>query len=139
MVRPVPRDHGPGDREQVERAFLGEEVELASRNVPVVMGDIERSTGRHPDVEVDRYLGSVRISFNGNFTTPSVSEWENPDALVEVAAYLQEHMLDEVGLWPVCPTHDGRVLIPEVAPGGAVWRCRSGGHDAAPIGQLGRP
>lgn len=130
------RGNGAVSRDVAEAAFSSAEVQLAAANVAIVLRDIERTTALRPTVEADDHMGGVRVSFNGNYTAPSVWAWENPDALVEVAAYLQEHVMESVGLWPTCPAHH-QVLLPDVEEGQASWRCQSGEHVVAPVGQLG--
>jgi hypothetical protein len=129
--------HGPVPKEVVLAEFVVDQVRLAAENVAIVMPDIERSSGLRPIVAVDNYMSLVRISFNGGYTTPSVWAWENPEALVEVADYLQEQMMNDAGVWPSCPAHT-QVLLPEVHGDAAVWWCRTGDHTVARIGDLGR-
>jgi hypothetical protein len=129
--------HGPADRATVEQAFLLHLVALARDNVATVMPDVERTTKLRPIVEVDECAAAVRVSVNGSYTTPSVEEWENPEALADLAGYIQEQVIDELNsTWPVCPDH-GQVLIPEVHEGAAIWWCRSSEHQVAPVGDLG--
>ena len=115
-------------------------LELAKKNVAVVLADVERSTALRPSVTVDAYMGVVRIAYNESSTTPSVSAPGNPKALAETADYLQQHVAEDAGahgqgsIWPVCPTHS-RMLRTVVETDRAVWKC-PGGHVASEIGQL---
>ena len=127
--------HGEAAKDVAEAAFILDQLALAEQNVAVVVADITRTTASRPVIKVDDYLGAVRISFNGNSTTPSISTWENPEALVDVSGYLQEHMLDDEGMWPLSPRHGG-ILLPGVSGNDAAWHCRTGDHVVAPIGQL---
>ena len=105
-------------------------VTLAKINVPVVLLDVERTTGLRPKVTIENYRGGVLISCNGG-TAPSVSARSNPEALAETADYLQELVAEEVGtagqatLWPVCSTHS-RMLRGVVDGAEAVWKCPRG-------------
>ena len=129
--------HGPADRPSVERAFLLDLVELTRQNVRIVMPEVERTTKLRPTVEVEEFQEAVRVSVDGSYTTPSVKEWENPEALVDLAGYIQEQVIDELNsAWPVCPKH-GQVLIPEVHNGVGTWWCRPEDHAVCEIGQLG--
>jgi hypothetical protein len=130
--------HGPVPDDVVAVAFILDQITLATENVAVVMPDIERTSGLRPVVEVDDYEGGVRISFNGGYTTPSVSDWGNPDALAEVADYLQEHVMDALNaVWPTRADHDFG-LHAEVEMGKATWWCAPGGHPVALVGPLGQ-
>jgi hypothetical protein len=128
--------HGPVAFDRVEEAFVADQVQLTTRNVAVVLTDIERTTDLRPGIVVDRYHNGVRVAVDGSFTTPSVTEWANPEALADLAGYLQEHVAEALWrAWPVCPEHD-MGLWPEVHGDAAVWWCRYRGHPAAPVGQL---
>jgi hypothetical protein len=127
--------HGAMDPDRVRAAFLEDQLALARSNAALVIGDIFRTTGRTPDVVVDEFDGTVRITFDGSYTTPSIEEWENPVAPADVAGYLQEQMFDD-GIWPRCPRDDGMVL-PEVRGDTAMWWCRTYRHPVSPIGDLG--
>jgi len=126
---------GPLSKDLVEIAFVLDQISRAQDNSAVVLRDIERSGRRCPTIEVDDYCNAVRISIDGSYTTPSVWEWENPEALVETAAYIQEQLMDE-DVWPECPIH-GQYLRPEARGGTAVWWCVTGDHPVAPVGELG--
>lgn len=127
--------YGPRPKDVVEATFVQDQVRLAAANVSIVMPDIERTSELRPTVDVDDYFNSVRITVNGNYTTPSLWAWENPEALAQVAGYLPEQMIDS-GLWPLCPQHS-QVLIPEVHGDTATWWCRTREHAVARIGELG--
>jgi hypothetical protein len=137
-LRDVYDTHGPAPKDVVAVAFVLDQINLATEKVAVVMPDIERTSGLRPVVEVDDYEGGVGISFNGSYTTPSVWAWVNPDALAEVADYLQEHVMDALNaVWPACPDH-AFGLHAEVKMGEAAWWCAPGGHPVALVGQLGQ-
>jgi hypothetical protein len=86
-------------------------VDLARQNVQVVLDDIERTTGLRPTFTVDAYMNVVRIAYGQDSTTPSVFATTNPEALVETAAYLQDHVAEDIwSPWPVCAIHDKGLL-----------------------------
>ncbi len=139
---------GPAPREVVWGALLGHLVELANDAVAAVLDDLQGTSALRPEVLVDDYDGNgVRIWINDGYTAPSMWALERPEAFVEVAEYFQEQLdlaeyLQELleqapGCWPRCAEHDVG-LHAEVHDGAAVWRCRSGGHTVAPIGELCR-
>ena len=129
--------HGPLTMDLVGIALVLDQVQLATEDVKIVLADLARTTNLQPDVVVDDYEGGVRVSFNGSYTAPSVWEWENPDALAEVADYLQEHVVEELHTaWPTCPEH-GFGLHAEVHGQTAVWWCRYRNHTVARVGHLG--
>ena len=129
--------NGPASEDTVRAAFVLDQLALAEANVAIVMSDIERTTDLRPKVVVNDLDEAVCISFNGNFTSPSVMAWDNPEALAEVAGYLQEHVMEALWrTWPECPDHDFG-LSPQVKKGGAVWWCRPREHAVAVVGHLG--
>jgi hypothetical protein len=138
-----PPEFWDGGREDWPVEDIRDQIELAEKNVEVVLDDIDRSTGIRPRVTVDAYMNGVRIAYHGDSTTtPAVSAHSNPDALAETAEYLQDHIIGDIGadgpstLWPICPIHD-RLLHAEVHDGTAVWWCHPGNHLAALVGELG--
>jgi hypothetical protein len=128
---------GPVSQAVVTQAAMRHQVALANDAVTAVLADLHRTTAFRPVVEVDVWMeGSIRISIDGGFTTPSMWEVEQPQAFAEVADYVQEQMGQKLGRWPVCGLHDVG-LHPEVHGGRAVWWCRTERHAVAPIGELG--
>jgi hypothetical protein len=88
-------------------------------------------------MRVDKWEGgSVRIIVNNGFTAPSMWERTEPEAIAEVADYVQEQLDQELGCWPICDAHDVG-LHADARDGVAVWWCRLGEHAVAPIGELG--
>lgn len=129
--------NGPANEEVVRAAFGLDQLALAEANVAIVMSDIERTTDLRPKVVVNDLDEAVCICFNGNYTSPSVFAWDNPEALAEVADYLQEHVMEALWrTWPECPEHDFG-LFPQVRQGEAVWWCRPQEHAVAAVGHLG--
>jgi hypothetical protein len=137
---------GAVDRDVVSRAFLNHQVMLANEAVAAVLGDLHRTSAMLPTVVVDDYEGNgVRIRINDGYTAPSMWESERPEAFVEIAQYFQDQLdladylqefADVQGCWPLCGEH-GTGLRAEVHDGTAVWRCYSGAHTVAPVGELG--
>ena len=137
---------GGARRDLVDRAFLKDQVALAKDAASAVLSDLHRTSALRPTVTVDDYEGTgVRIWVNGGYTAPSMWAIEKPEALVEVALYIQDQLdladyLQEFeqadGCWPLCDEH-GVGLRAEVREGIAVWWCRAGHHGVAPIGHLG--
>jgi hypothetical protein len=114
------------------------QLAFAERVLAVVLGDLHRTTPLRPDVTVDECNHAVRITINGNFTTPalSVAPYEVTAGFVEVAAYVQDNVCDDTGaIWPVCPFH-GFGLHPQIDAGRAMWWCRPRDHPIAAIGEL---
>jgi hypothetical protein len=107
------------------------------------LADLHRTTDERPVVEVDVWMeSSIRISIDGGFTAPSMWEVDAPEAFAEVADYLQDQLQGVVvdgswRFWPECRQHNAG-LHAEVHDGRAVWRCRIGDHEVAPMGQLGQ-
>jgi hypothetical protein len=129
-------DRGRVTEESVIAAYLLELIERTRQNLTVVLADIERTTELRPDIIVDDYEGTIRVSVDGSYQTPSVTEWTNPEALAELADYLQDQLTEEPWrAWPVCPEHH-LGLYTEVHDHRAVWWCRSGDHPVAPVGAL---
>jgi hypothetical protein len=111
-------------------------IKLTRENVDFVRVDVERTTTLRPGITVDDYRGVVRITYDSSYTTPSLSAWQNPEALAETADYLQDHVVDDLRRpWPVCLAHDKGVYA-EVHDGRALWWCRYGGHPVAQVGHL---
>lgn len=52
---------------------LREQVALAEDNVQLVLVDIKYTTDRTPHVTVDTDVGTVRVSYNGNYTTKAAA------------------------------------------------------------------
>jgi hypothetical protein len=115
---------------------LDELLAVARRAVARVVADLHRTTAERPSVAVDAWQGSsVRIVVNGGFTAPSVWERTTPEAIAEVADYIQEQLDQDLGCWPVCEAHNVG-LHAEARDGVAVWWCRLGEHRVAAIGEL---
>ena len=131
---------GPVSKEAAGSAYLLAQIDLAERCVSVVLRDLHRTSGKRPDVAVDDLEERVRITVDGGYQTPSMmaAPWDQTDALVEVADYLQGEVMGNEGpAWPVCPTHD-LGLHPLVVADRAVWWCEPTSHEVAEIGTLGR-
>jgi hypothetical protein len=136
-------ERGPVEKEVVTRAAMEHQIAVASEAVRMVLADLHRTTDERPVVEVDVWMeSSIRISIDGGFTAPSMWEVDAPEAFAEVADYLQDQLLGVVvdgswRFWPECRQHNAG-LHAEVHDGRAVWRCRIGDHEVAPMGQLGQ-
>jgi hypothetical protein len=129
--------HGGLDMESVKTAFLLDQIQISEANVAVVLQDIENTSALRPDIVVDDYEGGVRVAFDGSYALPSVTAWENPEALAEVADYLQERVMEKLwAVWPTCPRH-GFGVFAQVHGGVAMWWCRFGQHGVAAVGLLG--
>jgi hypothetical protein len=132
------QSHGPVSTEVVQVAFVLDQVALADRAVASVLGDLHRTSSFRPKVNVDDVDGSIRITVNGSYTTPSMSAapFDVAAGIVEVADYLQEKVIDNAGpVWPVCPWH-GFGLHPQVNVGRAMWWCRPLDHPVSVVGEL---
>ncbi|MEY2451232.1 MAG: hypothetical protein QOD92_806 [Acidimicrobiaceae bacterium] len=128
---------GPiNDARLAERA-ADRQLALAKEAVDLVMSDAARSEpGVDLEVTVDAYEGSLRISVDGSFETPSMLEWERAAAIAEVASYLQEYLCEKVrGTWPTCSMHD-LGLHATTRDGVALWLCTEGPHTVTVIGGL---
>lgn len=131
--------HGPVDREVVTLAAIEHQTALAKDAVARVLRDLHRTTKARPVVEVDVWKETtIRITVDGVYETPSMSEVRPNEAVAEVADYLQAQLIERPvpGVWPVCAVH-GFGLHAEMHEGVAVWRCHPGRHSVATIGVLG--
>jgi hypothetical protein len=137
-LQEVFRAHGPVAGDVVEVVFRLGQLALTERALAAVIGDLHRTTKWRPDVTVDDSDGAVRITIDGNVTTPSLSvaPYAVAAGFVEVAAYVQENVSDNAGaIWPVCSFH-GFGLHPQINAGRAMWWCRPRDHPIAAIGEL---
>ena len=117
---------------------ISEQLRLAGVNVEVVPAAVHRTTDLRPEVVVDSYRSGVRIAYRGGRTTPSIRATSNPEALVETADYLKDHVVEEKwSPWPVCPLHEIGGVQPDVRDGVVIWWCRFGDHLVTDVGKLG--
>jgi hypothetical protein len=127
---------GPVTTDEAEVAYRTHMLEVARADVEIVRRDVERTTEWRPTIEIDEYAETVRIALDSGWSTPAFDNCENPAALVEIADYLQDHVIHELqGAWPLCGAH-GFGAHPELRDGTAVWWCRHPGHVVAEIGDL---
>jgi len=130
---------GPVSADVVEVGWQLDQLASTGRAVDVVLADLYRSSPKRPIVVVDvDEWGSVRVTVDGSYTTPSVyaAPSDAAEVLREVAEYLQDQVLDNHGpVWPTCGRHEFG-LHAELVDGRAVWRCRHGDHSVAEIGEL---
>ena len=145
---------GPISRDELEYLAFGKLIRRAEEAFPAVTADIERTTGLVAHLQIwwpDMYPGDLSwcdVGLSVGFgptagpttTAGSVNDWGSdlPSALVAVADFVMEPVMEEQWSgWPVCP-RDGYGLDPELADGRAIWRCRSPRNEVvAPIGELG--
>jgi hypothetical protein len=129
---------GPLTGEALWGAALSHQYELAKDAVLAVYADLSATlTDRSLTIapEVQGYV--VRISCEGQFSEHDGGRMLafGPDqALLEVAATVQDFLTALWVVWPECPQHQ-RALMPE-ARGKPTWICRHGPHEVAPIGSL---
>jgi hypothetical protein len=130
---------GPVTYEVSEAAFVLDQITLAEEAVAAVLADLHRTSDKRPHVVVDEYELSVRITVDGNYSTPSMMAFpfERAAAFAEVADYLQTEVVGNYGpVWPTCRSHDYG-LHAEVHADRAEWWCRPNSHAVAAIGDLG--
>ena len=128
---------GPASADVVSDALLAYQLALAEAAAGAALHDLEHATSLRPRVVVEAHDGGgVRIRIDNGYTAPSMWALDEPEAFAEVAGYFQEQ-LDQsgAGAWPTCAEHNVG-LHAEVEGGTAVWRCRLGQHDVAPVGAL---
>ena len=143
---------GPTPAEFAHRAFTTEVMNVAREAATAVVSDIHRTTSEQCNavVEYDEW-GSPRVGFwyadratghqCGGFASSPVWEIERADVFAEVADEIQDTLLGVVvggnwKFWPECRRHNAG-LHAEARGGRAVWWCRRGDHEVAPIGRLG--
>jgi hypothetical protein len=136
-------DNGPVEAETVRRAFQARQVGVATKAVDAVRSDLQRTTSERPSliVELDEW-GGVRVAVDGGYSGSPVSHIEPAEVLVEVADDVQDQLQGVVvdgawRFWPDCRQHNAG-LHAEIHDARAVWWCRLGNHELAPIGQLGQ-
>jgi hypothetical protein len=142
---------GPISRDELEWMAFDAWTATAEAAFPEVVGDIVRTTGLRPHleiwwpdfafVEVSGWFSGLLVRFeSGSESGRDVPDWgrDLQTALVAVADFVMEPVTEELWSgWPVCPD-DGYGLDPEVADGRAIWRCRSPQKEVvAAIGELG--
>jgi hypothetical protein len=112
------------------------QLRLYREQVDVVIDDIQRTTRLRPVIEVRLVNGNaVAVSYNFTFTAPSAFSLDPAEALTELADYLQEFVISDLGrVWPMCSEHSFG-LEPVVRDERAVWWC-SRDHVIDPVGQL---
>jgi len=115
---------------------LDDLVALAQRAVDAVSADLHRTMSDPPEITVSPWdEGGVCIEVLNGYTAPSMWARTEPEAIAEVAEYIQDQIAQTLGSWPHCARH-GTGLHAEVVDGQAVWRCRFGDHSIAAIGAL---
>lgn len=141
-------EHGALSPDAVHVVWVFNQIELTERLLPLVLSDLERTTGLRPTPHVDDYEGCcVRITIDDHWNLPAMSAAPHDDAqgLVDIADYFQDlyHQSDGAAgsIWPICPQdgfglHAELTATPSQTPA-AVWRCHPFDHDV-PIGELGR-
>jgi hypothetical protein len=139
-LRDVFDEHGPVAHEELLRIIHDHVLPLAREAAALVARDIAATT----DVEPPRFeyrdeyeSGSIRVAYWGRYATTTILGLTQPEVTVEIADFMQEEvMVDVGGVWPMCVDH--RVgLHPLLQSGRATWFCRAGSHVAAEIGRLG--
>lgn len=103
-----------------------------------MLADLYRTSDKRPHIDVDEYELRVRISVDGNYSTPSMMAFpfERAAAFAEVADYLQTELMDDEGpVWPTCGIHVYG-LHAEVHADRAEWWCHPGDHLVAAVGDL---
>jgi hypothetical protein len=143
---------GPTSAEVAHRAFRADQVTVAGEAASAVLSDLRRTTSEQcaAAVEKDEW-GSARVGFwytdritgnrYGGFAGSPVWEIERAEVFAEVADEIQDQLLGVVvdGMWrcwPECRQHNAG-LHAQALDDRAVWWCRMGEHELAPIGQLG--
>jgi hypothetical protein len=83
------RSQGPVSHDVTAVAWLLEQIARAEEAVLAVVGDLHRTSGRRPHIEVDDYIRWVRITVDGNYTTSSMNAFpfERSAAFAEVAEH----------------------------------------------------
>jgi len=115
---------------------LDDLVALAQQAADAVSADLHHTIPDPPEITVRPWMeNGVCIEVLNGYTAPSMWATTEPEAIAEVADYIQDQIAQTLGAWPVCPKH-GTGLHAEVQDGKAVWRCRFGNHSIAAIGAL---
>lgn len=132
---------GATSAELAAGALAAHQVAVVADALATVLSDLHRTTAERPAVvvEEDARMG-VRIAIDGGYGGNPVWGVEQPAVLAEVAEYIQDQLqgvaIDgNLRIWPDCSQHNVG-LHAEVYDGRAVWWCRLGNHELAPIGQL---
>lgn len=128
---------GPVGADELQELLTADAMQLAEREAAVFLADVRRTTTLHPDVTIFRdEFDSVAVAWNGNHTTPVFFALRAPEATVEIADNLRDHVVEYLwSAWPTCPEH-GFGLYPRVEGPDALWWCRRHEHAVSAIGEL---
>jgi len=134
--------HGPLTGEELWTVAAAHQFELAKDAVLAVYADLSATvTDRAVTIAPEIAGFVVRISCDGTFSDHDggrMLAFGRPQALLEVAATVQDLLMQKYWMpWPECPRHQ-RALLAERGIPTPVWACRTGPHVVAPIGALPR-
>jgi hypothetical protein len=136
------RELGPVGAAELARAALAEQRQRATKACALVVADVSATTSRVLGVvafldEFDAGQFVVRLRLDDTLVNGSgLYSIGIEELTVEVADALQEQVMDDSDVWPVCLDHNAG-LHPQLDGGQAAWVCRVGDHRVALIGHLG--
>lgn len=137
VLRRIFDQHGPVSSRHVERIGQDYQAGLAREAVKSLGRDIAATTDEEaPPFECRYEEGAVRVAFWGRYATMTVTGLTQQDVTVEVAGFMQEEVMRDLHrTWPGCPDHRAGLHL-SLGSDRAEWRCRTGGHVVAAVGDL---